>query len=415
MHARERTFLIALAVLALPACGDDPPKPPEACSAIPLQELYVGEETTVAACFNDPQGEVLSYTATSVDPDVAMASTSNDTVTITALQPGNTTITVTATNLANLSATTDVEVLVPNRAPTVVRKLDPQRLAIDEELRFRVSDLFEDPDMEVLTYEASSSDGAIVVTEMISDTLVVGGIQPGRATVTVTATDPGGETAELSAVVTVGSETLLLFDNFDEDTGDWDNLRGGYRVEDGYLTLWSIGADLGVMSQELDADAWRVEATIQFEQAFPGLIILNDHPKYQAYLMLVSPDRPRIGTNDTINVSLFVFHSGLGWITYRNWRTRSDDVKPGIDLDITFEVKNRDIICRVEGKQVIRIENAEFFTPRMTHFWLAADGESLTEAMFKSVRLYGTARDDATDVSTALPKVFSPRLFRMPR
>ena len=420
MYNRETGFLVALAVLVLTACGEDP-KPPVACAVIPQQELHVGEEATITACFTDPQAGTISYTATSLHPDVAEVSTSNEMVTITALKPGNTTVRITATNLESLSAIIEVPVLVPNRAPTAVGNFGHQRLGVNEKLRFALSEYFEDPDMEMLDYDASSSDDAIVVIEVLSDTLTLVGGQEGQATVSVSATDAGGETAELSAVVTVFDGTLLLSDNFDEDTGAWEHLAGsGYQIADGFLTLWPSRSEMGVVSQVMDAERWRVESTTRIEededQGYPGLVILNDHPTRQAYFMQVSRDRPVIGEpQDTINVSFYVFYAGLGWVTFRNWRTRSDLVKTGVDLNITFEVKNRDIICRVEGKVVIRISNPDFFTPRMTHLWLVGDGDSTTESMFSSVRLYGTARDPGADVIAPRTGAFSPLLLRMPR
>ena len=83
----------AVAVLALGAAACEDPKPPTACGNLPAVTVHVGETATVESCFSDPNGDMLTYSATSSSPQVATAATSGKTVTVTAKALGSATIT----------------------------------------------------------------------------------------------------------------------------------------------------------------------------------------------------------------------------------------------------------------------------------------------------------------------------------
>ena len=73
--------------------------PPEPVGAIPRQQLGVGgavAEIDVAAYFRDRDGDVLTYTAVSSNPEIAQVAVAASTVTITPVGAGAATITVTA-------------------------------------------------------------------------------------------------------------------------------------------------------------------------------------------------------------------------------------------------------------------------------------------------------------------------------
>ena len=63
------------------------PVAPVPCGPLPEVAVNVGEGLSVAACFTDKNGDVLSYTARSSSPAVAEVSIS-DTFTVTATDPG---------------------------------------------------------------------------------------------------------------------------------------------------------------------------------------------------------------------------------------------------------------------------------------------------------------------------------------
>ncbi len=122
-----RRVSAALAVVALAAaCGDGatgpsnrppvtvPNRAPEAAGTIPGLTLTGGdtESVDVSSYFSDPDGDALSYAATSSDEEVSTVSASGSTVTVTGVAAGTATVTVTATDPEGLSAQQSFEVTV---------------------------------------------------------------------------------------------------------------------------------------------------------------------------------------------------------------------------------------------------------------------------------------------------------------
>ena len=83
-----------------------PNRAPEAAGAIEDRTVLAGETATLDAStyFADPDGDALSYGASSSDTAVAAVSVSGSEVTISAVSPGSTTIEVTAADPAGLIA-----------------------------------------------------------------------------------------------------------------------------------------------------------------------------------------------------------------------------------------------------------------------------------------------------------------------
>ena len=190
----------AIAVLA-GACEN--PQAPASCGPIPQQTVNVGESTTVSVCFNDANGDMLSYSATSSNPSVATAVASGSSVTVTAVSPGSAGITITARDPGGLQATAVVNVTVPNRAPQAVGTIAPRTVVGGETATVDVSGNFMEPDGQTLSYSASSSNPSVATAAVSGSTVTVTAVGRGMATVTVTATDPGGESATQSFQVTV--------------------------------------------------------------------------------------------------------------------------------------------------------------------------------------------------------------------
>ena len=102
-------------MLALAACESQEPEPPSACSSIPEVAVNAGYTTTVAACFTDPNGDRLVYSASSSNPGVATASLSDmsdTTVAVAGVALGNAMLTVTARDPGGLTASQDFAVTV---------------------------------------------------------------------------------------------------------------------------------------------------------------------------------------------------------------------------------------------------------------------------------------------------------------
>jgi len=181
---------------------------PTAVSNIPPLTLTLGDEpetVDVSGKFSDADGHTLTYTAESSDITIATASAPSSTVTIAPVAVGATTITVTAKDLGGLTATQEIAVTVrrPNRAPVANGNIGAQTLMLgDADWSTDISGKFSDPDGDTLAYEKTV--GSAIVTVRISDrTVTVAPVAAGTTTITLTATDPDGLSAEQVFSVTV--------------------------------------------------------------------------------------------------------------------------------------------------------------------------------------------------------------------
>ena len=141
-------------------------------------------------CFEDPEGEKLTLSATSSDAGVATVAVSGSDIGVEAISMGSATITVVATDPDGLTAQQQFEVLVPNRPPIARGSPGPATVAKGDSKEWDLTDYFIDPDGQPLLYSATSANQDIATASLVdSITLIVTGIASGKTTVTVTATD----------------------------------------------------------------------------------------------------------------------------------------------------------------------------------------------------------------------------------
>ena len=207
---------------------------PEVVEPIPSQTLKIGGAVTldVAGNFADPDGDELSYAATSADTLLAVVTVDGAEVEITAVDIGDVDVTIVATDPGGLSATLVVEVaIVANRPPRAVGELEDHVLVSDDTVVVDVADLFSDPDGDELSYAARSSDDMVATAEADGSQVTIVATGGGAATLTVIATDPGELSDSLSASVGVNppvvADTLPvhdLFIVFEEGESDPDTL-----------------------------------------------------------------------------------------------------------------------------------------------------------------------------------------------
>ena len=183
---------------ALEAVTVAPPnRAPRAVGSLADLTLQVGgsADVNVAAGFKDQDGDTLIYGVTSSLPTIALATPSGSPVAVTAVSAGMARITVTATDVdgSNMSATQEFDVLVLNRAPEPLGTLSNRTLRIEGgDLSVSVLGAFRDPDGDVLTFGARSSDSSVAAAVASGSTVTVTPKKAGTATVTVTATDVDG-------------------------------------------------------------------------------------------------------------------------------------------------------------------------------------------------------------------------------
>ena len=229
-----------------------PNRAPVAVGRVPQQTVEAGKIVTLDAApyFDEPDGQDLSYTAASSNPSIASVAVAGSTVTLTGVAPGRAAVTISAADPGGLSAeqTADVTVLRPNRGPETVGSIPDQETTVDERVEFDAFLYFSDPDGDSLSYAARSSDAAVTVASMSGDTVKITGAAPGSATVTVTATDPGGLSAEQSTDVKIGPfsrdrEALVAL--YDETGGDF-----WWTTDTNWLTYRPLRTWFGVTTNE---------------------------------------------------------------------------------------------------------------------------------------------------------------------
>ena len=173
----------------------------------PAQTAIVGDTLNIdmSPLFTDPDGDALTYSATSANASVATVTVAGSVVSAAAVGAGSTTVTVTATDPDGLSGSLSVPVTIqPNRPPETTQDSLPS-LSIQERNSetVNVAQYFTDPNGQALTYEAESSDAGVATVSVSGSTMTVTAVAIGTATVMVTATDPYDLTASLSGTVTV--------------------------------------------------------------------------------------------------------------------------------------------------------------------------------------------------------------------
>ncbi|MDZ7360218.1 MAG: FG-GAP-like repeat-containing protein [candidate division KSB1 bacterium] len=164
------------------------------------------------AVFNDPDGDVLTYTANSSATNIATASISGSILTVTPIAGGSATITVTANDGRGGTVSTTFTVTVTtNRAPVVVSTIPNQNLTVGgTPFTQNLMAIFSDPDGDALIFTASSSATNIATASISGSTLTVTAVSGGSATITVTATDGKSQAVSTSFTVTVANRPPVV-------------------------------------------------------------------------------------------------------------------------------------------------------------------------------------------------------------
>ena len=251
------TFATLVAVIFM-ACEDS--QPPVACGTLPQQSVHAGESTSVIACFNDPNGDLLTYAAVSSNPAVAVASAAGSTVVITGASPGNASVAVTATDPDGMQGQQTFQVQVPNRAPLTRGAIPAQTITVGHSATVNLSSYFTEPDGEKLTYSATAADPTVVSTSPSASALTVTAVARGTTDVTATATDPGGLTATQVFQVVVPNRAPVTA-----------SAIPGQTVESGE----TVGVDISSHFRDPDGDSLSYEA-VSSDPATAGVAVYGD-------------------------------------------------------------------------------------------------------------------------------------------
>ena len=191
-----RLLTVAVAVAWTTGCGEDPTPPPPnqfpyVTDLISPMTIHIGDTVTadLSDHFTDPDGDALTYAASSSDPAVVDASVTGSTLRIVPKAKGEASVKVTAKDDEGASAEMNIAVIVGNRPPQLVDPIAAMEPYVGQQVVLVLSDYFVDLDGDPLSYTATSSDEAVVVASLSADTMLVEAMGRGEAMITATATD----------------------------------------------------------------------------------------------------------------------------------------------------------------------------------------------------------------------------------
>ena len=226
-----------------------PNQPPVSVDSIPELDLDSGDSVTVevAGLFEDPDGDSLSFTAETSDVRVATVVVTGSVATIRALGEGTVTVSVIATDTDGASVSLGATVTVTNLPPALVGTIPPQRVKELQSVTVGLLGYFQDPEGGVLTFSATVTDSSLATAVASDSTMVVTGVAAGAATITVTATDPGGLSVQqvVGLVVEPLSERDVLEAIYHAMDGPNWNLRSGWLTDAPFRNWYGVRVEEG--------------------------------------------------------------------------------------------------------------------------------------------------------------------------
>ena len=308
-----RPVLVALALLAvgvIAACEN--PQPPASCGTIPELTIHVGESATVSACFDDPnEDDLLTFATSSSDPGVATVGGTGNTVTVTAVSPGTAVVTMTASDPGGLMAQQSFRVVVPNRAPAALGTIEDRELMVGDTATLDIALHFSEPDGQPLTYAAASSDSTRLTASAQGTTVTLVALAKGIATVTVTATDPGGLTASHAFQLTVPNRPPVALDSIpartiEVDQADTLDLSPLFADPDGdTLTYAAAVSDSTRVTASLAGSTLTVTAVAKGESRVTVTATDNEGATAEHTFVVTVPNRPPVPTDSIEPLTLF--------------------------------------------------------------------------------------------------------------
>ncbi len=184
-------------------------QPPTLVAPIPDQGATAGLAYNLDASgnFSDPEGANLSFAAAGFPASIAMNAAGVATGTPIAAEAGNYTVTVTATDPGGLFVqdTFTLTVASGNQAPVLDTPIGNQTVTAGTAVNVNVAGNFSDPDGDMLMFSGAGAPQSLSISAagVVSGTPTEADV--GTYSVTITAMDPGGLSANDTFTLTVNS------------------------------------------------------------------------------------------------------------------------------------------------------------------------------------------------------------------
>ena len=236
----------------------------------------------------------------------------------------------------------------------------PEPVTLIEGMSSTVTTCFTDPEGEQLTLTVMTSPDEVVTAVLSSQVVTVTALKAGTATVTVTATDPSGQLAATSFMVTVTASDepiTLLTDSFDMLADEWvkqDVTESG--IENG--RLWIATEDkskIAIFSHAVGpAESPTIRARVEnnTDDFWPTLISWSGNSRLA---IVIGADIGRMSDDSSLKSN---------WIALRwdnnvaDWALLSYGAHEAIGgagtvMDVSVEISETTILFLVDGHTVI--------------------------------------------------------------
>lgn len=221
---------------------------------VQLNEGFGTATVDLTGAFSDPDGDALTYTASSSDLGVVVVGVSGNTLTLTEVDAGTANITVTARDGSTLSAQ-DVFTVTVNGSPAVAAGISNRNYNEGfGSADINLASVFTDPDGDPLTYTAVSADETVVTVSLDGTTLTINEAGLGSTSITVNASDGALLSPDVVFVVDVNGSPLVASGINDvalnEDFGTYNiNLTGVFSdPESDPLTITAVSATNAIVT-----------------------------------------------------------------------------------------------------------------------------------------------------------------------
>ena len=190
--------------------GNVPPVISTPINTVELRPNAVAPAIDLTTHFSDPDGDTLTFTAATDQPNIATATVEGNNLTIRARDRGLTSVRVTATDPDGESVQMTFLVAVVNDPPTAQTSISLDLAHRGDSDSVDLTTIFTDPDNDALTFEASVTDDTIAAASIQGSTLTVEAMGVGETQITVTATDAFGLAGMSTFTVTIANQAPVV-------------------------------------------------------------------------------------------------------------------------------------------------------------------------------------------------------------
>ena len=196
--------------VAVTVLGNVPPVISTPINTVELRPNAVAPAIDLTTHFSDPDGDPLTFSAATDQPNIATATVEGNNLTIRARDRGLTSVRVTATDPDGESVQMTFLVAVVNDPPTAQTSISLDLAHRGDSDSVDLTTIFTDPDNDALTFEASVTDDTIATASIQGSTLTVEAKGVGETQITVTATDAFGLAGMSTFTVTIANQAPVV-------------------------------------------------------------------------------------------------------------------------------------------------------------------------------------------------------------